>query len=80
MIRNEEEPNSYQEAMTRVEWVRAMKEELASIERNKTWTLVDLPKGRSAIGLKWIYKVKREPDGRISKYKARIVAKGYVQK
>lgn len=53
---------------------------MASVEKNKTWTLVDLPKGRSAIGLKWIYKVKREPDGRISKYKARIVAKGYIQK
>lgn len=50
------------------------------MKKNKTWTLVNLPKGRKAIGLKWVYKVKREPDGRIAKYKARIVAKGYIQK
>nr|GEU68731.1 putative reverse transcriptase domain-containing protein [Tanacetum cinerariifolium] len=32
------------------------------------------------IGLKWVYKVKRDPTGKIVKYKARIMAKGYVQK
>lgn len=57
-----------------------MKEELASIEKNNTWRLVELPKGRKPIGLKWVYKVKRNPTGKIVKYKARIVAKGYVQK
>lgn len=31
------------------------------------------------IGLKWIFKIKRNADGSINKYKARLVAKGYVQ-
>ncbi|GJT98735.1 putative RNA-directed DNA polymerase [Tanacetum coccineum] len=80
MIRNDEEPVSYTEASKKREWVEAMDAELSSIEKNKTWNLVDLPKNRKAIGLKWVYKVKRDPSGKILKHKARIVAKGYVQK
>jgi len=39
-----------------------------------------LPKGHKAIGLKWVFKVKRDAAGNIVKYKARLVAKGYAQK
>ncbi|GJW14728.1 zinc finger, CCHC-type containing protein [Tanacetum coccineum] len=56
MIRNDEEPVSYTEASKKREWVEAMDAELSSIEKNKTWTLVDLPKNRKAIDLKWVYK------------------------
>jgi hypothetical protein len=38
-----------------------------------------LPKDHKAIGLKWVFKVKRDPAGNIVKHKARLVAKGYVQ-
>ncbi|GKA84219.1 zinc finger, CCHC-type containing protein [Tanacetum coccineum] len=62
------------------EWVKAMDSEMALIEKNNTWKLVDPPKNRKPIGLKWVYKVKRDPTGKIVKYKARIVAKGYVQR
>ncbi|GKE11221.1 putative RNA-directed DNA polymerase [Tanacetum coccineum] len=80
MIRSDEEPVTYAKASKRREWVKAMDSELASIEKNNTWSLVNLPKNKKAIGLKWVYKVKRDPSGKILKYKARIVAKGYVQK
>nr|GEU33305.1 hypothetical protein [Tanacetum cinerariifolium] len=80
MIRSDEEPVTYAEASKRMEWVKAMDSELASIEKNNTWSLVNLPKNRKAIGLKWVYKVKHDPSGKILKYKARIVAKGYVHK
>ena len=56
-----------------------MDEEIASIEKNKTWELVDLPNGRDVIGLKWIYKTKYNEDGSIQKHKACLVAKGYSQ-
>lgn len=73
------EPWDYNEAKSLKVWVDACKEELNSTERNNTWVLVDLPKGFKPIGLKWVFKVKRNADGSISKYKAWLVAKGYVQ-
>ena len=39
-----------------------------------------MPKGAKAIGLKWIFKIKRNADGSINKYKSRLVAKGYIQR
>lgn len=80
LIENSDEPSSYREACKKIEWVNAMKTEFVSIEKNKTWNLVELPKGRKAIGLKWVFKVKKDPSGRIVKHKARLVARGYVQK
>jgi hypothetical protein len=53
--------------------------EMNSIQDNKTWELAVLPPGHRAIGLKWVFKVKRDPDGKINKHKARLVAKGYAQ-
>jgi hypothetical protein len=41
--------------------------------------LVALLKDKNAIGCKWVYKVKRNVDGFVSKYKTRLVAKGYAQ-
>ncbi|KAF0933840.1 hypothetical protein E2562_019294 [Oryza meyeriana var. granulata] len=42
-------------------------------------TAVDLPPGHRPIGLKWVFKLKRDEQGAIVKHKARIVAKGYIQ-
>lgn len=53
---------------------------MAAVEKNRTWELTELPQDRKPIDLKWIYKIKRDASGNIVKYKARIVAKGYVQK
>ena len=57
-----------------------MKEEMTCIEKNDTWSLMDLPEGKEAIGLKWVYKTKFNEDGSVQKHKARLVAKGYSQK
>lgn len=75
-----EEPWDYDEAKAIKVWVDACKDEIISIEKNNTWVLVDLPKGFKPIGLKWVFKIKRNADGSINKYKARLVAKGYVQR
>lgn len=75
-----DEPWSYEEARGEKVWRDACDDEITSIERNKTWDLVDLPSGAKAIGLKWVFKIKRNSDGSINKFKARLVAKGYIQR
>jgi hypothetical protein len=53
---------------------------MKSIEKAGTWSLVELPRGRKAIGSKWVFKIKRKSNGEIDLYKARLVAKGFSQK
>src|ERR1044071_2010832 len=61
-------------------WMKAMEEEISSIEKNNTWKLVEPPPKIKPIWVKWVFKVKKDAQGKISKYKARWVAKGYVQR
>ena len=75
-----EEPASVDAALNEACWRRAMDDELASIQSNGTWKLTTLPAGHRAIGLKWVFKVKKDPAGNVIKYKARLVAKGYAQR
>ncbi|KAL1189087.1 Retrovirus-related Pol polyprotein from transposon RE2 [Cardamine amara subsp. amara] len=74
------EPRNWHQAKESKEWTLACQEEIGSIEKHKTWDLVDLPVGATPIGLKWVFKLKRNSDGSINKHKSRLVAKGYVQK
>jgi hypothetical protein len=55
-----------------------MKQELQSVEKNKTWELADLPAGRRPITLKWVFKLK-DKKGPVTKHKAWLVAQGFVQ-
>ena len=77
------EPLSFSEAISALDakhWDRAIRTEIDSINKNNTWTLVDLPKEAKPIGCKWIFKKKYHPDGSIVKYKALLVGKGFSQK
>jgi hypothetical protein len=56
-----------------------MQEEHNSLLENQTWDLVPLPSGRKFFRCKWVYRTKSAVDGQISRYKARIVAKGFQQ-
>lgn len=47
---------------------------------NNTWTLVSRPKDCKVLKCKWIFRIKRNQDGSINKYKARLVARGDQQK
>jgi Reverse transcriptase (RNA-dependent DNA polymerase) len=76
------EPIGYYDAISRSdaqEWIKAMHEELQGMEDHNTWVLCELPVGKKAIGLKWVYKMKLDGTGKLQKYKSRLVAKGYVQ-
>ncbi|MCO5600550.1 hypothetical protein L7F22_054664 [Adiantum nelumboides] len=74
-----EEPLSFDEAQNLEYWMAAMQSKFDALIENGTWTLCDLLPGKKAIGIKWVYKLKRKPDGEIDHYKARLVAKGYAQ-
>ena len=56
-----------------------MQEELASLNKHNTWDLVDLPAGKNLVGSKWVFKTKRDANGAIDRFKARLVAQGYSQ-
>ena len=75
-------PEMYEEAMTSPQsdlWRQAMDEEMASQMAHDTWRLETPPPGQKVIGVKWVYDLKRLPNGGIDRFKARLVAKGYSQ-
>ncbi|KAK8914337.1 hypothetical protein KSP39_PZI023872 [Platanthera zijinensis] len=77
-----EDPISARDARSRADanqWELAMEDEMVSLRKNQTWGLCKLPKGRKAIGSKWVFKQKVKADGTVEKYKARLVAKGFSQ-
>jgi Reverse transcriptase (RNA-dependent DNA polymerase) len=61
------------------EWMEKERDELRSINKCGVWTKEDPPSGTKVIPLKWVYKVKKNPDGTIARYKCRLVAQGFYQ-
>ncbi|GKF03489.1 putative ribonuclease H-like domain-containing protein, partial [Tanacetum coccineum] len=44
-------------------WIEAIQDELLQFKLQNGWTLVDLPKGKRAIGTKWVYRNKKDERG-----------------
>ncbi|GKC43230.1 zinc finger, CCHC-type containing protein [Tanacetum coccineum] len=61
-------------------WKEAIDDEIGSIMENNTWVLSDLLPGCKALDCKWIFKRKMKVDGKIDKFKARLVIHGIRQK
>ncbi|KAI7703162.1 hypothetical protein KC353_g14273 [Hortaea werneckii] len=77
------EPKTYAEAIERAEeglWQSAMDNEMLSHSENQTWDVVDLPPGENVLSGKWVYKLKRGPQGEIVRHKARWVVRGFEQR
>jgi hypothetical protein len=74
------EPRSFIEAEKDAAWRAVMKAKMDAVEKNHTWELADLPHGHRAITLKWVFKLKRDEVGAIIKHKARLVARGFLQR
>lgn len=74
------EPLNFEEAVQEPVWKEAIVEELNAIERNQTWELIDLPPNKQPMAVKWVIKLKLNLDGSIAKHKARMVAKGFLQR
>ena len=56
-----------------------MDAEFQSLLKQQTWSLVPFPPHKNVVTCKWVYKLKRHSDGFIAKYKARLMARGYLQ-
>jgi len=74
------DPLSFNEVVTEEKQIDAMDEEIHAIEKNDTWKLTNLLENKKAIGVKWVYKTKKNAKGEVQRYKARLMAKGYKQR
>ena len=72
-------PKIVKEALSHTEWHNAMLEEIHALDEYHTWDLVDLPKQKKAVGFKWVFAVKVNPNGSMARLKTRLVAKGYAK-
>lgn len=50
-----------------------------ALMKNNTWVLVPYKVGMNIVDNKWVFKVKRNLDGTIQRYKAQLVTKGFQQ-
>ncbi|GJV42785.1 putative ribonuclease H-like domain-containing protein [Tanacetum coccineum] len=71
------EPTSITKAQSDSSWVEAMQEELLQFQQ--VWILMDLPIGKRAIGIKWVFRNKKDERGIMIRNKARLVAHGHRQ-
>ncbi|GKB80165.1 retrovirus-related pol polyprotein from transposon TNT 1-94, partial [Tanacetum coccineum] len=60
-------------------WRQAMKEEYDALMKNETWPLVPCASNTNLVDGKWVYRLKRDKSGAITRYKARFVAQGFRQ-
>ena len=76
------EPRNLSEAWSNehnAQWKKATDSEFNALLENDTWQLVPPPEDKNIVGSRWVFKVKRNADGSVEKFKARLVAQGYSQ-
>lgn len=76
-------PTSVEDALNgpqRIEWKAAMDKEMEALLANGTYELCDRPANVMVLPSKWVFTLKRKPDGSIERFKARLVAGGHRQK
>ncbi|GJS78279.1 nucleotide-binding alpha-beta plait domain-containing protein, partial [Tanacetum coccineum] len=73
------EPTSFTVANNSPKWRQAMKEEYDALIKNGMWSLVPHASNTNFVDGKWVYRLKRDKNGAITRYKARFVAKGFRQ-
>ena len=76
-------PLTYEEIFDRPDknsWIEAINKELKNMEEKKVFEIVnEVPKEKNLISCKWVFSYKRNDKGNITKYKARLVARGFSQ-
>ena len=75
-------PISQKDAMNcknKQEWINTMADEIEELNKY-TWKLVPHPKGARPIKSKWVYAIKNDKDMKVTRHRARLVAKGFTQR
>ncbi|QRV78044.1 Retrovirus-related Pol polyprotein from transposon TNT 1-94 [Ceratobasidium sp. AG-Ba] len=81
--REDDDHPSYEQTLSRWDadkWSIARDEEIAAFERMGTFELVELPDGFKPLKPGWVNTIKRNADLEITRYRARLVVKGYGQR
>ena len=78
-------PNSYKEARASIEaagWQQSMDEEMTNLRKLGCWTVIprsSLPPNTPIMGTRWTYRKKTDENGTFTRYRGRLVAKGFSQ-
>ena len=70
-----DDDNPYKE-----QWSAAIQKEYKNLLDRGTWILDELPNGRKPIGCRWVFTVPSDNDGKVKKFKARLVIQGFSQR
>ena len=62
------------------QWKEAMDVEMNQLNEMGTWKNEDLPEEQKAIGCRWVFARKKDEHRKIVRYKAHLVAQGFLQK
>ncbi|KAL6194842.1 hypothetical protein ACLB2K_035917 [Fragaria x ananassa] len=73
------EPTCFNQAVKQEEWRLTMSAEFNALIQASTWELVPSSSSMNILPNKWVYRIKRKPDGSVERYKAWLVAKGFQQ-
>ena len=68
-----------EEALVDPKWAQAIQEEMEALQKNNTWRLIPLPKGKKTVGCKWVFSIEYKTERSIDRHKARLVAKGFTK-
>ena len=60
-------------------WRKAIDVELENLKTAGTWEVVERPEGTNVVDSKWVFCLKKDAEGRVVKWKARLVARGFTQ-
>lgn len=52
---------------------------LSSLHKNNIWDMVKRPLNKNNVTNRWVFRIKRSPDGKIERFRARLVARGFSQ-
>lgn len=72
-------PKNVKDALQVPVWKDVVLEEMRVLEKNKTWEIEYLPKGKTTVRCKWVFTIKYRSDGTLKRYKVRLMAKGFTQ-